>query len=188
MPPKVRIPKEDILATGLQLLREKGPGAVNARSIAAGLGCSTQPIFSNYATMEQLQADLLAEAYRLYDRRIQTAMTSGQYPPYKAAGMEYIRFAREEKELFRLLFMRDRTGEPPQEEDSQTMQIIRIIMEQGKMSEQAARRFHGEMWIFVHGIATMMATGYLQPQEETVSAMLTDIYQGQMCYRMEEQE
>ena len=161
---------------------------MNARSIAAGLGCSTQPIFSNYATMEQLQADLLAEAYRLYDRRIQTAMTSGQYPPYKAAGMEYIRFAREEKELFRLLFMRDRTGEPPQEEDSQTMQIIRIIMEQGKMSEQAARRFHGEMWIFVHGIATMMATGYLQPEEETVSAMLTDIYQGQLRYRKEEQE
>ena len=59
MPPKVRIQKEDILAAGLQLLREKGPGAVNARSIAAGLGCSTQPIFSNYATMEQLQADLL---------------------------------------------------------------------------------------------------------------------------------
>ena len=95
---------------------------------------------------------------------------------------------REEKELFRLLFMRDRTGEPPQEEDSQTMQIIRIIMEQGKMSEQAARRFHGEMWIFVHGIATMMATGYLQPEEETVSAMLTDIYQGQLRYRKEEQE
>ncbi len=188
MPPKVRIQKEDILETGLQLLREKGPGAVNARSIAAGLGCSTQPIFSNYATMEQLQADLLAEAYRLYDRRIQAAMTSGQYPPYKATGMEYIRFAREEKELFRLLFMRDRTGEPPQEEDPQTMQIIRIIMEQGKMSEQAARRFHGEMWIFVHGIATMMATGYLQPEEETVSAMLTDIYQGQLRYRKEEQE
>ena len=188
MPPKIRYDREAVLQAAYRLARSQGADAVNARAIARELGCSTQPIFSNYATMEQLQADLLAEAYRLYDRRIQTAMTSGQYPPYKAAGMEYIRFAREEKELFRLLFMRDRTGEPPQEEDSQTMQIIRIIMEQGKMSEQAARRFHGEMWIFVHGIATMMATGYLQPEEETVSAMLTDIYQGQLRYRKEEQE
>ena len=188
MPAVKKVTREKIVDAAVRVLQEDGYSAVNARSVAKKLGCSTQPIFSNYATMEQLQADLLAEAYRLYDRRIQTAMTSGQYPPYKAAGMEYIRFAREEKELFRLLFMRDRTGEPPQEEDSQTMQIIRIIMEQGKMSEQAARRFHGEMWIFVHGIATMMATGYLQPEEETVSAMLTDIYQGQLRYRKEEQE
>ena len=33
------------------------------------------------------------------------------YPPYKAMGMGYIRFAAEERELFRLLFMRDRSGE-----------------------------------------------------------------------------
>ena len=38
-------------------------------------------------------------------------MSAGQYPPYKASGMAYIRFAREQRELFKLLFMRDRTNE-----------------------------------------------------------------------------
>ena len=34
-------------------------------------------------------------------------MSTGKYLPYKANGMVYIRFAREEKELFKLLFMYD---------------------------------------------------------------------------------
>lgn len=34
-------------------------------------------------------------------------MESGEYPPYKASGMAYIDFARREKHLFRLLFMRN---------------------------------------------------------------------------------
>lgn len=38
-------------------------------------------------------------------------MESGEYPPYKASGMAYIDFARREKHLFRLLFMRNRSQE-----------------------------------------------------------------------------
>ena len=38
--------------------------------------------------------------------------------------------------------------------------------------------FHLEMWVYVHGIATMIATGYLNWEVETVSRMLTDAYMG----------
>ena len=38
--------------------------------------------------------------------------------------------------------------------------------------------FHLEMWVMVHGIAVMLATGYLDLDEDTVSRMLTDAYQG----------
>lgn len=41
-----------------------------------------------------------------------------------------------------------------------------------------ARMFHLEMWVYVHGIATMIATGYLNWEVETVSRMLTDAYMG----------
>ena len=58
MPPKVKITKEDIIKTATQLVRESGEDAINARAIASALGCSTQPIFSNFATMEQLQENM----------------------------------------------------------------------------------------------------------------------------------
>ena len=38
--------------------------------------------------------------------------------------------------------------------------------------------FHLEMWAYVHGIATMFATGFMDLPWELVSQMLTDFYQG----------
>ena len=35
-----------------------------------------------------------------------------------------------------------------------------------------------EMWIYVHGIATMIATAYLEWDLDFISAALTDAYQG----------
>ena len=52
MPPKIKITKEEIVDTALNLVREAGEQALNARSIAAKLKCSTQPVFSNFETME----------------------------------------------------------------------------------------------------------------------------------------
>ena len=45
-------------------------------------------------------------------------------------------------------------------------------------SHREAERFHLELWGLVHGTAVMLATGYLDLDEETVGGMLTDVYQG----------
>ena len=55
MPPKVKITKNDIIKTALELVRESGAQSLNARAVAGKLACSTQPVFSNFATMEELQ-------------------------------------------------------------------------------------------------------------------------------------
>ena len=39
---------------------------------------------------------------------------------------------------------------------------------------------HLEMWIFFHGVASMLVTGYLNLEEEMISAALTDLYFGQL--------
>lgn len=103
MPPKVKVTKEEIIAAALEILRQKGMEAVNARAVAAALGCSTQPIFSNYSSMGALQHDVLAAGYTEYNRWIEQQMKEGRYPPYKASGMAYISFARRQSQLFKVL-------------------------------------------------------------------------------------
>lgn len=177
MPPKVKITKEDIIQTALELLRQNGDGAINARSIASALGCSTQPIFSNFSTMEELQKAALANAYELYLDFLKREVESGKYPQYKAFGMAYIRFAKEERELFKLLFMRDRTGE----DMSPSLDFeasVQMIMKANGVSIEKARLMHMESWAFVHGIGTMLATSFLPLEWEIISDMLTDVYQG----------
>ena len=185
MPPKVKIPKEDILQTALALVRQHGEDTINARAIAAALGCSTQPVFSNFATMQELQEATLAAAYDIYLAFLQKEAESGRYPQYKAFGMAYIRFAREETELFRFLFLRDRKGAAliPTPDFSAS---VAIIMHANGCSQEQAERMHLEMWACVHGIATMLATSFLTLEEEHISNMLSDVYQGLKAHCREE--
>ena len=176
MPPKVRISKEDVINTAVATVREHGADALNARALAERLGCSTQPIFSNFETMDKLRFAVLEYAESLYSTYTENELKSQKYPSYKATGMAYIRFAKEEKELFKLLFMRDRS-----DEDSPlgfAKSISDIVKSTTGLSEDKARLFHLEMWIYVHGIATMTATGFLELDEELISNIITDAYQG----------
>lgn len=178
MPPKPKIQKEDIAAAGVELVRAGGEEALNARAVAKKLGCSTQPIFSNYPTMEALRQDVIARAQVIYDEYIAAAMARRTYPPYKASGLAYIGFAREERQLFRLLFMRDRAGERIEEDRSSIRGVLDALREKTGLSGDEAYRFHMEMWIWVHGVAVMAATDYLDWPMETVSGMMTDIFEG----------
>ena len=177
MPPKVKITKEDIVNTAVILIREKGEEAVNARAIAAHLNCSTQPVFSNFATMEELLEEAHINAYNRYLGFIKNEVESGKYPVYKSFGMAYIRFAKEEKELFKFLFMRDRTGgEMAPSPDFE--EAVQLIMQANGVTEETARLIQLEMWTCVHGIGTMLATSYLPLEWELIENMLIDIYQG----------
>ena len=178
MPPKVKITKEDILNAATQIVRLQGAEAINARNVASALQCSTQPVFSNFANMEELKLAVVEEADRLCAEYIRLETESGFYPAYKASGMAYIRFAKEEKELFKLLYMRDRADEVIPESHELTDQMNNIVQKNTGLDQDVAKLFHLEMWAYVHGIATMFATGYLDLEWELVSKMLTDSYQG----------
>ena len=178
MPPKIRITKRNILDVALDLVRKNGPHALNARAIAIALECSTQPIFSNFSNMDDLHREVIREAEDLCNAYIQQEMERGKYPAYKASGMAYIRFAREESELFKLLYMRDRTKETDTTETEMTRQIWRIIRSNTGLDEDVTKLFHLEMWACSHGIATMLATKYIDLDEELCSRILTDTYLG----------
>ena len=178
MPPKVKITKEEIIGTAIELLKNDGESAINARSVAVALGCSTQPVFSNFASMEELREAVVLAAYERYLGFIKNEVESGKYPKYKSFGMAYVRFAKEEKELFKLLFMRDRTGEDISPSSPDFEEAVQMIMKTNGVSEEKAKLMHLEMWACVHGIGTMLATSFLELDFELVSDMLTDIYQG----------
>lgn len=178
MPPKIKITKTDIIDTALNLVRKDGEQAINARSIASALNCSTQPIFSNFAAMDDLRSAVRDAANVLYQAYLEADMALGKYPPYKASGMAYIRFAREERELFKLLFMCDRSNEMIQEDRESVRPLLEMIQKNLSINEDEALLFHLEMWIYVHGIATMIATGYLNWDDTFISNLLTDAYEG----------
>ena len=178
MPPKVKITKEDVINAAVDIVRESGAEALNARIIASVLKCSTQPVFSNFATMDELRLAVVERADKICGEYIKREIKNGKFPTYKASGMAYIRFAREEKELFKLLYMRDRTNETVPESNELGDKMESIVQSNTGLNGDTAKLFHLEMWAYVHGIATMVATGFENLDGELVSRMLTDAYQG----------
>lgn len=186
MPPKIKITKDDIIKAAVDIVRNSGAEAINARNVAAVLNCSTQPVFSNFKTMEELRLAVVQKADELCNEYIKYETERGVYPVYKASGMAYIRFAKEEKELFKLLYMRNRSNET--ETDFKiTNQMETVVHDNTGLQGDKLKLFHLEMWMYVHGIATLFATGFLDLDWELVSKMLSDAYQGlKKQYGMEE--
>jgi len=178
MPPKTKVTREEIIDKATELVRLVGADGVNARSVATALGCSTQPIFSNFSSMDELRLAIARKAETVYGEYMKREIDEGKYPPYKASGMAYIRFAKEERELFKLLYMRDRSNEIIPDETELGNEMETIVRRNTGLYGDEAKLFHLEMWAYVHGIASMVATGYLELDTELVSRMLTDSYQG----------
>ena len=178
MPPKIKISRENIINTALDVVRINGENAINARTIAAALKCSTQPIFSNFSTMEELQFEIIKKATEICEEYIKKEVESQKYPIYKASGMAYIRFAKEESELFKLLYMRNRKGEDLSQGAELFKKMEVIVQSNTGLNQKNSELFHLEMWAYVHGIATMLATGFLNLETELISRMLSDAYLG----------
>ena len=178
MPPKCKFTKGEVVKAALDMTKEGGIGSVTARALGERLGSSSRPIFSLFRNMQEVQEEVIKAANGLYQEYLRREMTAGEYPPYKASGIAYIRFAKEERELFRLLFMRDRSAEEIEDNPEELKPIIDAVTKSTGLTEQVAYLFHLEMWVYVHGIATMIATSYLEWQWDTVSQMLTDGFMG----------
>ncbi len=175
MPPKVKISKKDIINGAIELIREVGVDAFCARSLSKKLGVSTQPIFSNFSGMDELLRAVIEEAREISQRHTERVMESGIYHPYKASGMAYISFARRERELFRLLFMTKGARSDDFVGYEQIIETMRCAL---GVDHSTAKEIHFQMWSFVHGIATMINTDYLELDDESISKMLTNIYEG----------
>lgn len=185
MPRKFMFTREEIISAALKLIRKGGMPALTARALGAELGTSSRPVFGLFKNMEEVQREVVKAADAMYQGYLKEDMASGKYPPYKASGMAYIRFAREERELFKLLFMRDRSGERVEDSREEIRPLLEIIKRQLGLGEEDAYCFHIEMWIYVHGIATMLATSYLEWDEAFISRVLTDGYEGMKARYMQ---
>ena len=178
MPPKFKFAKDEMISAALNVTRKKGMAGLTARALAAELGCSVKPIFGMFQNMEELQQEVLTAVNHFYKVYLQENISNSPYPPYKACGMAYICFAKEEKEFFKLLFMRNRSHETIEDSREETRPMIELIQNNLGIDEEEAYLYHIEMWLYVHGIATMIATCYLDWDDRFVSKVLTDAYIG----------
>ena len=107
MPPKAKFTRQEIVDAAVEIARRAPLEAVTAQELASVLGTSTRPVFTYFRTLEEVRAAVVEEAGKIFGRYVERGLSMN--PPFKGYGMETIRFAREEPNLFRLLFLRRKT-------------------------------------------------------------------------------
>ena len=166
MPAARKVSKDEIIDAAAEVLRDGGFSAINARSVAKKLGCSTQPIYFSFQNMEELKAALTERAVRLHTQRVRDSLRihAGNDSRYSSYGMGFVRFAAEEKQLFRWLYL-EGGQQGTYQNDVLLSEVIAVIVEEFGYSEEVARRFHQDMTYFTYGLAILANTGHLHLTE-----------------------
>ncbi|MGN1373538.1 MAG: TetR/AcrR family transcriptional regulator [Candidatus Coproplasma sp.] len=178
MSAKKQVTRQNIIDGAYALVKNRGMSALNARSLAKSLGCSTRPIYISFSSMDELKGEVVKMITQTYQTYLKNEVDRHIYPEYKAYGMGYIRFAKEQKHLFSYLFMRSRDCQNGEYDGGDITDVLSSLNSATGLGGDMAERFHWECWMFVHGIATMFATGYLTLDEETVSTLISDMFSG----------
>lgn len=165
MPPTVRFTRDAVLHAACQLMRREGMEALNARAIAKELGGSTQPIFRLFTNMEDLHRELILYVARQFQAHAEADMAQSD-SPYIQLCTTYLLYGRDEPELFKLLFMRDRVSAGQYSDQTNFDLVFNIIKKETPLDDETALRFFERTWLFIHGLAVCIATKYIPCQDE----------------------
>lgn len=190
MPPITKFSKEEILNCAYEIVKKEGFEKLNARKIAKVLGCSVQPIFHNFTSMEELEKEVYQSIYHKY----QECMCKGkenEENPYKQMGLSYIEFASDYPEFFKIIFMQktDKNASDFIMVDSMGNDVIKIGQKITGLSYEEQKKFHVKVWIFTHGIACLVATKTIKITKEEIEDLLAKSVKEMLVgYKIEEKK
>lgn len=179
MPPKAKITRDMVIEAGLAVISEYGEDALNVRSIAKKLGCSTQPVMYHFKSVDELKAVLYKAADDLHTGYIMNLKNTDM--PMLEIGMNYIRFADEKRNLFRFLFQSGKivnTGFNDLMNGSSLDMLIAPLCAQTGLSHEKGREAFRSLFICVHGIASLLANNSISYDKADFEKILTDTFMG----------
>ena len=172
MAPKNKFTKEEMVAAALRVVRTKGSGCLTAKTIADELGASTRPIFTAFGSMDEVKQAVCAAAVRVYDSYTEAGLK--ERIPFLGVGKSYIRFAREEPELYRLLFL----TRAPEYSAIKSMQHLQALVRPTLMNiyhvtAEEADLYFRDLWLAAHSLSTLIVTGDCPYSDREIGQILT---------------
>lgn len=180
MPPKARISKEMIIEEAFQIARTEGSDRITARRISESLKCSTQPVLYYFATVDEIKAAVYQRANDYHSRWLMNT-EHGHENPMLSIGINYIRFAVEERNLFHLLFQSNEfSGASLMDlvQSEELEPVMQVLQQETGVTADEAREIFTTLFIFVHGYASVFANNEVAYDENLLEMSLTKVFYG----------
>ena len=189
MPPKTRITKDMIIQAAVEVARQSGHENINARTVSEQLHCSTQPVMYHFSTIDAMKRAAYAQVDHLHSEFLMTIPP--EQDPILGIGLNYIRFAVEEPQLFRFLFQSGYAEENNLLEmvDSEGLAPVLAAMQEGAgLSMEKSRDVFITVALFAHGYASLIANNHLEFDEKLVAEHLERAWNGAVLAAEQEED
>lgn len=173
MAPPNKFTKQEMVQAALRVVRAEGIDGLTAKRLAQELGTSTQPIFTCFGSMDGAKREVQQAAQQVYDAYAAAGLA--EKIPFFGFGMQYLRFAREEPELYRLLFL-PRSAAPggALEAMQHSLEIVRpTLMDVYKITAAEADCYFRDLWLAAYGLAALIVTGSCPYSDRELGQILT---------------
>ncbi len=179
MPPKTKVTTETIISAAIEVVRQRGFENINARTVSGQLHCSTQPVMYHFSTIDSLKKAAYKRVDQLHSEYLMN--TPPGQDPVLGIGLNYVRFAVEESQLFRFLFQSGYTEKKSLLEmvDSEELVPVLEAMREGAgLSLRKARNVFITVALFAHGYASIIANNHLEFDEKLIAEHLERTWNG----------
>ena len=172
MAPKNKFTREEMVAAALRVVRARGIEALTAKTVADELGTSTRPIFTGFGSMDDVRREVYAAAVAVYDGYAKEGLR--EKIPFLGVGQQYIRFAREEPELDRLLVLSREREYSAIGTMRHLQQLVRpTLMDIYHITAEEADLYFRDLWFVVHSLSTLIVTGDCDYSDQEIGRILT---------------
>ena len=183
MPPKAKITKEMIVDVAFGIIQREGVDKVTARSISQQLNCSTQPVLYHFATVEDIKKAVYKKADAYHSDYLMN-MENDYGDPMLTMGMNYINFARKERNIFQFLFQSNEfSGASILEllEMEEILPILTMLQHELELELDEVKEVFSTLFIFVHGYASLYANNTMIYEEANVISAIEKVFEGAIC-------
>lgn len=174
MPPKQKITRDMLLEHAFQIAEQQGIMAVNSRSVAKSVGCSIQPVFSHFPTMEELRQATFDYACNKFVNEI---LAFEHQPDFLTQVTNWVLdLARNRPKLFHLLYLSDGFNgsnliEVMMGYESNKRMILKM-MELYCLDKNTCKDILLRSCLFLMGISTMICVNHMDFSNEQVAMMM----------------
>ncbi len=164
MPPKIEFPPAAQLEAALNLVNDLGIEKLTARNLAKRMNSSVAPLYRCFRSMNELKYNVML---RVRDMLIE--YTRRQYSDHIFLDMVtgIVLFARDFPNLYEALFLK---GNEFQDILIQFLESLRDRIPEDEqipdLSEERRFELMQKMWIFTHGLASLMCAGLLEDRSD----------------------
>lgn len=174
MAPKNKFTKKEMVEAALRVVRTKGIDGLTAKTMAEELGTSTQPIFTGFGSMDGVRHEVYEAAVSVYDGYANKGLK--EKIPFLGIGKQYVRFAREEPELYRLLFLTKSQEYGAMKAMHHLQELVRpTLMEIYCINGEEADLYFRDLWLVTHSLATLIVTGDCPYSDQEIGQILTGV-------------